>query len=124
MWGKRAWVVATCLALPLLAEVRTVGPSFIPDATFKAANLNGWRTLGQANWKMENGELVGKAAEGSSGWLMLDHSYQDVAFYGLFRCADACDVAFSEPHGSAIAERGRGRHSGLHRRQALLVPSR
>ncbi len=92
MCTRRAWVAATCLALPLLAEVRNVGPSFIPDATVKAVNLNGWRTVGQANWKAENGELVGKAAEGSSGWLMLDHSYQDVAFYSLFRCADACDT--------------------------------
>jgi Domain of Unknown Function (DUF1080)/FG-GAP-like repeat/FG-GAP repeat len=92
MWGKHVWVAATCLALPLLAEVRTVGPSFIPDATFKAANLNGWHTVGAANWKAENGEVVGKAGQSSSGWLMLDKSYQDVAFYGQFRCTDPCDT--------------------------------
>src|SRR5947209_8774165 len=92
MSSRRAWVAATCLALPLLAEVRNVGPSFIPDSTFKATDLNGSHPVGKATWKAENGELVGKAPEGSSGWLMLDHSYQDVAFYGLFRCTGACET--------------------------------
>jgi len=92
MFTRSAWVAATCLALPLLAQVRDVGPSFIPDVNFKAASLTGWHTVGQANWKAENGEVVGKAAEGASGWLMLDKSYQDVAFYAHFRCADPCDT--------------------------------
>src|SRR4051794_35948977 len=92
MCSRRIWVAATCLALPLFSQIRNVGPSFIPDATFKARSLRGWHPVGQANWKVENGEVVGKAAEGTSGWLMLDHNYQDVAFYGLFRCADACDT--------------------------------
>ena len=79
MCTRRAWVAATCLALPLFGQVRNVGPSFIPDATFKAASLNGWHTVGQASWKPENGQVVGKAADGASGWLMRDKSYQDVA---------------------------------------------
>ena len=40
---------------------------------------------------MENGELLGNGAAGS-GWLVLDHSYQDAGFYAAFRCKGACDT--------------------------------
>lgn len=92
MCSRHLWVAAACLALPLLAQVRFVGPSFIPDTTVKATNLNGWHTVGAANWKAENGEIIGKAAEAGAGWLTLDESYEDVAFYGQFRCTDPCDT--------------------------------
>ena len=46
------------------------------------------RTIGQADWKMQNGEITGTAKPGGKGgWLLLDHSYQDVGFNALFRCA-------------------------------------
>ncbi len=68
------------------------GPSFIPDSKFAGSTLAGWHTLGQAAWRPENGEIIGKAAGGSGGWLVLDHSLQDTGFYSQFRCADACDI--------------------------------
>ncbi len=67
------------------------GPSFVPDAKFAGSTLAGWHTLGQADWSAENGELIGKATAGG-GWLVLDHSYQDTAFYAAFRCTGACDT--------------------------------
>ncbi len=39
----------------------------------------------------ENGELIGKGTAGS-GWLVLDHSYQDTGFYAGFRCVGVCDT--------------------------------
>src|ERR1700721_2555592 len=67
------------------------GPSFVPDAKFQGSTLTGWHTLGQAEWRAENGELIGKGSPGS-GWLVLDRSYQDTGFYAGFRCAGACDT--------------------------------
>ena len=67
------------------------GPSFVPDAKFQGSTLAGWHTLGQADWRAENGELIGKGGAGS-GWLVLDHSYQDTGFYAGFRCMGVCDT--------------------------------
>ena len=66
------------------------GPSFHPDLTMNGTNLNGWHPLGQADWHAEKGEIVGTPKETSGGWLVLDHSYQDVNFYTQYRCSDGC----------------------------------
>ena len=34
-------------------------PVLLSDATFQGSNLNGWQTLGDADWRAENGEVVG-----------------------------------------------------------------
>jgi len=59
--------------------------TFIPDVTFKGSKLDGWHTAGQAKWSAKNGELIGKAKTGESGWLVLDSSLQDVGFHALFK---------------------------------------
>jgi hypothetical protein len=66
------------------------GPSknFVPDTVFKGSSLTGWRVVGDAEWRAENGEIVGTPKSG--GWLVLDRTYQDVAFYSSFRCSAAC----------------------------------
>ena len=38
--------------------------------------------------------FVGKGTAGS-GWLVLDHSYQDTGFYAAFRCTGPCDTGVS-----------------------------
>jgi hypothetical protein len=73
------------------ATAELQGPSFVPDAKFQGSTLTGWHTLGQAEWRAENGELIGKGSPGS-GWLVLDHSYQDTAFYAGFQCVGVCDT--------------------------------
>ena len=81
-------VAAVCVVWPL--TVTGVGPSFRPDATFKGPTLNGWHPIGAAQWRMENGEIIGSPRQSDGGWLMLDRSLQDVAFYASFRCAQGC----------------------------------
>lgn len=76
-------------AAPLLLHAD--GPTFVPDAKFEGSTLTGWHTLGQADWKAENGEIVGKGT-GSGGWLLLDRSYQDTGVYTAFRCSGSCDT--------------------------------
>ncbi len=73
-----------------VAPMIAVGPSFIPDVTFQGSSLAGWHTVGQAEWKAENGEIVGRPTAASGGWLVLDRSYQDVGVYLEYRCAAGC----------------------------------
>ncbi len=90
---KRALLIATSAAATLLfmAPLFGVGPSFKPDATFKGSTLKGWHTLGQADWKVQDGQFTGTAKPGSQGgWLVLDQSYQDAALYSSFRCGEGC----------------------------------
>ena len=92
MLDKRAYgivAIAIWLSMPALAE----GPTFIPDTTFKGSSLSGWHVLGQADWHAQNGEVVGAVKPGGSGgWLVLDHSYQDVGFFANFRCSGGCQT--------------------------------
>ena len=66
------------------------GPSFHPDVTMSGANLGGWHTFGQADWRAENGEIVGTPRQGAGGWLVLDKSYQDILFYSEYKCSGGC----------------------------------
>ena len=77
-----ALVVATALT-------QGASKNFVPDVIFTGSSLSGWRPLGDAKWRAENGEIVA-APGGGSGWLILDKSYQDVAFSSEFRCAPGC----------------------------------
>jgi 3-keto-disaccharide hydrolase len=64
--------------------------NFKPDATFKGSTLAGWRIVGNADWKAQNGELIGTAKSGGGGWLMTDKSFQDIDFSTNYRCAGTC----------------------------------
>ena len=77
-----AVAVATVAALPHGAS-----KNFVPDVVFTGSALAGWHPLGAADWRAENGEIVG-TPKGGGGWLVLDRSYQDVAFFSAFRCEE------------------------------------
>ena len=70
------------------------GPSFQPDVTFSGLNLNGWHPIGQADWRPENGEIVGTPSASGGGWLVFDKSYQDINFYTKYRCTEGCVTGF------------------------------
>jgi hypothetical protein len=65
------------------------GPSFVPDGG--SSTLAGWHSLGPAAWRADQGEIVGKGTDGS-GWLVLDHSFQDTGLYASFQCTGTCDT--------------------------------
>jgi hypothetical protein len=69
------------------------GPSFTPDAVLNGSSLAGWHTLGQAKWKLNSGELTGTPGpSGTGGWLVMDHSFQDVEMFTKFLCATGCET--------------------------------
>jgi hypothetical protein len=94
MFAKCALLTILTIATAALVGRVTFGAApavFVPDSTFKGSTLSGWHTLGQASWRAESGEIIGKAQPGGSGgWLVLDTSYQDIGFFASFRCPDGC----------------------------------
>ena len=81
----------TALLCGLLAwTTYAAGPTFRPDAVFRGSALTGWTPLGQADWRAQNGEIVGTPKQPGGGWLVLNKSYQDVAVYTNVTCAAGC----------------------------------
>ena len=91
MAGKRFLLLVAFSFLGAL-PVFAVGPSFRPDTTFTGSSLTGWHTVGPAEWRAENGEVIGTPKPGGGGWLVLDRSYQDIGVYTQFRCTGACET--------------------------------
>ena len=80
------------VALLLTSALSGASKNFAPDATFTGSSLTGWRVLGQADWRAENGEIIGtpKGGTAAGGWLILDRAYQDVAVVSSIRCTGGC----------------------------------
>ena len=87
--ATRTLLIAASAGL-ILIPVFGIGPTFAPDWTFKGSSLKGWHVLGNADWRAENGELIGKAKSAGGGWLVSDTSLQDLGFYASFRCTGEC----------------------------------
>jgi hypothetical protein len=89
---SRKTLVSTVAAVTLLLSALFAAThDFVPDFTFRGSSLAGWRQVGNANWRAENGEIAGTPRTADGGWLVLDKSYQDVEFYAEFRCGENCD---------------------------------
>ncbi|MGH9159888.1 MAG: FG-GAP-like repeat-containing protein [Vicinamibacteraceae bacterium] len=83
------------LAVGLLVggtALQASGPSFQPDTRFEGSTLTGWHVLGAADWRAQQGEIIGMPKAPGGGWLVLDRSYQDVAFFTSFRCSAGCQA--------------------------------
>ena len=78
------------LAAFLLLRPAGANKNFVADWTFKGSSLGSWKTLGNADWHAENGEIVGKPKTADGGWLILDTPLQDVQFASTYRCTGGC----------------------------------
>ena len=76
---RRGLSVTVMLAVLVIASMNAAGPTFRPDVVFKGSALTGWTPLGQADWRAQNGEIIGTPKQPGGGWLVLNKSYQDVA---------------------------------------------
>ena len=86
-------VVLTVLVTTLTTlGTRAAGPpDFVPDGTFTGSALTGWRGVGAADWRAENGEIIGRAKPGTGGgWLVMDKSFEDVQWFANLRCDGSC----------------------------------
>lgn len=89
MFQRKHYFGALAAGLLLISTIFAASQNFLPDYVFKGSTLTGWHTLGDAQWRAENGEIIGTPKQGS-GWLVLDKGYQDIAFYTSFRCTGNC----------------------------------
>lgn len=87
---KKSCLLVGVVVLTGMTLAFASGPDFRPDITETGKNLNSWHTLGHADWHTENGEIVGTPSASGGGWLVFDHSYQDINFYTQYRCTGGC----------------------------------
>ena len=90
--SHRSFLVLTASAFVGTVSIMAVGPSFVPDVTFTGSSLTGWHTVGNAEWRSENGEIVGKPTAPGGGWLVLDKPYQDVGVYVEYKYTSGCQT--------------------------------
>src|SRR6185436_16009195 len=107
MWKRFAYVSAAMAAMFLLLPRAGANKNFVPDWTFQGSSLGSWRTLGDAGWRAENGEIVGVPKTAQGGWLILDKPLQDVQFAATFRCSGGCQAGVMlRAHSTAEGMRG------------------
>ncbi|MCC7010788.1 MAG: VCBS repeat-containing protein [Acidobacteria bacterium] len=66
--------------------------NFVPDWTFTGTDLSAWQRMGDADWRVEQGDIVGVSRGASGGWLVLERSLQDLHVAVSFRCQGACEA--------------------------------
>ena len=82
--------IVTVLGIFLFMRRANANKNFVPDWTFQGSSIGTWRTLGDADWRAETGEIVGTPRTATGGWLILDKPLQDVQFASTFRCTGGC----------------------------------
>jgi len=92
MWKQISCGFLALAGMGLLMRPASANRNFLPDWTFQGSSLGAWRTLGDASWRAENGEIVGTPRTPAGGWLILDRPLQDVQFASTFRCTGGCQA--------------------------------
>jgi hypothetical protein len=84
--------LAAIAAAAMVIGLRAENPkTFKPDGVFKGSALTGWHVLGQADWRAEDGVLIGRAKPGADGgWLVMDKGLQDLMLFANVRCEGPC----------------------------------
>src|SRR5687768_15770819 len=83
--------LALSVAPPMLLTAQGPANEFKPDTIFTGSSLTGWQPLGAADWRAQDGEIIGRPRAGEQGgWLVLDTSFHDVNFFTRFRCTGPC----------------------------------
>jgi hypothetical protein len=78
MWKQIGCGILTVAGMALVLRPASANRNFVPDWTFKGSSLGAWRMLGDADWRAENGQIVGNPRSAEGGWLILDKPLQDV----------------------------------------------
>ncbi len=85
--AKTTTTVAALLFISgLLAAQSPSGRQTVKQEIFNGTSLAGWHTLGGADWRVDNGAIVGTVRNGSDGWLILDEVYGNANITMSFEC--------------------------------------
>ena len=119
---RRVTSAAAAAGILVLATLpQAASKNFAPDVVFKGSSLNGWKPLGQAEWRAQDGEIT--AVPKGGGWLVLDRAYQDVAFFSSFRCAPGCKTGVLICRNQPVPSAGRSPGCGSHGHPPFPLPS-
>jgi len=82
------------LSAPLCAPASSTTPSadgFTP--VFNGLNLDGWKMQGNASWKVEHGEIVGRpdTAQNTDCWLFSEAEWTDFTLEVEFKVPEKCN---------------------------------
>ena len=90
MWKRIGCGIAAAACALLMLPRAGANKNFVPDWTFQGSSLGSAHMLGGADWRAENGEIVGTPKTAEGGWLILDRPLQDVQFASTYRCSAGC----------------------------------
>jgi Domain of Unknown Function (DUF1080)/FG-GAP-like repeat len=90
MWKQIACASLAIGSTYLVLPRARANKNFVPDWTFQGSSLGAARTIGNADWHAENGEIIGTPKTAEGGWLILEKPLQDVQFASTFRCTGGC----------------------------------
>ena len=79
--SKKTIIPAIATVLVVLSAIFGAAHDFIPDYTFQGSSLANWKPIGHANWRAENGEIIGTPQNPEGGWLVMDKGYQDLELF-------------------------------------------
>jgi hypothetical protein len=69
------------------------GPTFRPDFRLAGNSLSAFKPLGAADWKIQNGEIIGTPKSAAGGWLLLNgKEFQDTQIYANVKAAPGSKV--------------------------------
>src|SRR5918999_1288729 len=95
MSNWRRMGVATAVCVLLAASVFTAGPTFKADYRFTGSTLTGFKSIGEADWMIENGEIVGKPKDATGGWLLVEgKEFQNLQMFATVKCIAGCKAGF------------------------------
>ena len=83
-------LIGATVAAMVLALHAADPPDFRPDGTFTGSSLKGWQVGGDADWKAQDGQLIGRSTSAAGGWLIMSTPLQDLQFYANVRCEAKC----------------------------------
>ena len=87
---SRRVLLVVGLSAALGVTAYATGPTFRPDVIFKGSTLTAWTPIGAADWKAQNGEIVGTPKAPAGGWLVLNRSFEDVGVFSNITCDAGC----------------------------------
>jgi hypothetical protein len=61
-----------------------------PVKLFIGSSLNGWKSVGSGDWKVDQGSIVAPASAAGKGWLTHNEGYQDFVMELSFECGTDC----------------------------------